>query len=146
MNALKLTDAIARNATLPNCGRNDIILWDGALTGFGLRVRQTSKGIGKTWVVQYRDALGATRRYILGTVAELNAARARDLAADKLLKVRGGDFPHLERAQRAKAAELREVRKVEIDPPDQPRGWAPLWSRPRRRVVRDGRSVRPVQP
>jgi integrase len=113
MSALKLTDAIARNATLPNCGRNDIILWDGALTGFGLRVRQTSKGIGKTWVVQYRDALGATRRYILGTVAELNAARARDVAADKLLKVRGGDFPHLERAQRAKAAELEQARAQE---------------------------------
>lgn len=101
---MKLTDSVVRSATLP-AGRNDMFIWDGAVTGFGLRVRATAKGVAKTFIVQYRDDLGLTRRYILGTTAELNTVKARELAADKMHAVRHGTMPHLERAQREQAAE-----------------------------------------
>jgi integrase len=102
--SMKLTDAIANRAALPR-GKSDIVLWDTAETGFGLRLRQTTKGISRNWLIQYRDDLGKNCRYTLGDLAHVNTSRARAMARDKLHGVRHGTMPHLEREQRAKAAE-----------------------------------------
>jgi hypothetical protein len=101
---MKLTDGIARTSALP-AGKQDIILWDSALTGFGLRVRRVAKGISKLWVIQYCDSLKATRRFIIGSVHEVSAAKARDVAANKLAGIRLGIYPHIEREQQRKQAE-----------------------------------------
>ena len=109
---MKLTDATVRAATLP-AGKTDVISVRRQLAGLGLRLRQTSKGVVKAFVIQYRDALGATRRYILGTDTEINSVKARELAADKLHGIRHGIYPHQERGQRQKAAEAERDRDRE---------------------------------
>ena len=41
-------------------GKSDVIFWDSSLPGFGLRIRAGGK---RTWVAQFRDGSGATRRH-----------------------------------------------------------------------------------
>jgi integrase len=108
---MKLTDSVARTEKLS--GKQDVILWDGALVGFGLRIRKVAKGIRKQWIVQYRDAARESRRFIIGTVEELSAAKARDIAADKLAGVRLGIYPHATREQQRKEAEHQRDRDAE---------------------------------
>jgi integrase len=108
----KLSDTIARTAALP-AGKTDLIIWDSVLVGFGLRVRKVAKGISKQWCVQYRDSLRDTRRFIIGSVSEMGAVKARDIAADQLANIRLGKFPHVEREQHRKEAERERDRAIE---------------------------------
>jgi integrase len=102
---MKLTDAVADKAGLPP-GKDDVILFDNRLQGFGLRLRRLAKGIQKSWIVQYRDAAGKSRRFLIGTTEEMKAAKARDIGADTLANIRHGTYPHLERTKaRALAVE-----------------------------------------
>ena len=75
-----LTKAAAKKLALP-AGKNDVIYWDSNLPGFGLRIRAGGK---RSWVAQFRDATGATRRSSLGSTDVLEADDAR-AAAKKLL-------------------------------------------------------------
>jgi integrase len=109
---MKLTDTVARTGALPP-GKQDHILWDTALTGFGLRIRKGSKGVRKRWIIQYRDALRGTRRYIIGTMDELGAAKARETAADLLAGIRLGTYPHAEREKERDRAEQERDRNAE---------------------------------
>jgi integrase len=110
---MKLTNDTARTEKLPE-GKTDHIVFDEQLPGFGLRVRLGAKGIKKTWVLQYRDAKRESRRFIIGTLEELNAAKARQIAADMLADIRRGIYPHAERQkERDLAAEtFEEVGKL----------------------------------
>src|SRR5262249_2931752 len=63
---------------------------DGAIKGFGIRVLPS--GVA-SYLVQYRNAAGATRRMALGRVGVLTPAKARDLAKAKLAEVAGGGDP-----------------------------------------------------
>jgi integrase len=96
---MKLTDVTARSATLP-AGKSDVVFWDDKLKGFGLRVRQAKAGVSKNWMIQYRDALGSERRFLIGPLHEVSAAKAREVAADKLHGIRHGAYPHNEREER----------------------------------------------
>jgi integrase len=101
---MNLTDRTARTAHLP-AGKTDTIIFDSRLPGLGLRIRAGGK---KTWVAQYR--FGATqRRFNIGTIDEINAAKARQAAADIFAKVRLGIDPQAERrTEIAKAGDLFE--------------------------------------
>jgi hypothetical protein len=101
---VKLTDTVARNATLSQ-GRTDIILFDDKLACFGLRVRQAKQGITRQFIVQYRDALQKDRRFIVGSVNEVSAAKARETAAKLIAGIRLGIYPHVEREKARKEAE-----------------------------------------
>jgi integrase len=107
-----LTDTVARTGVLPK-GKTDHIIWDDRLAGFGLRIRKGAKGVRKLWILQYRDALRDTRRYIIGTVDELGAAKARDTAADLLAGIRLGTYPHAERERERYQAEQERDRNAE---------------------------------
>ena len=108
----KLSDTIARTGALP-AGKQDHIIWDDKLAGFGLRIRQVAKGTSRLFIVQYRDSLQQTRRFIIGSVNEMGVAKARDIAADMLAGVRLGTFPHAERERQRKAAEHERDRANE---------------------------------
>jgi hypothetical protein len=87
-----LVDAIKANGA-------DQFIWDegkGALSGFGIRVQPS--GVA-SYLIQYRNAAGATRRLVLGRVGVITPTQARDLALAKLGEVVEGADPSEERHQ-----------------------------------------------
>src|SRR5690242_11199216 len=48
--------------------RQETFFWDGNLRGFGLRALKSGR---RTWVYQYRDVNGRTRRLALGDVSSV---------------------------------------------------------------------------
>jgi hypothetical protein len=109
---MKLTNETVRTIKLM-AGQGDLIVFDEKLSGFGFRVRRGSKGINQTWVIQYRDALRKSRRFIIGTLDELNAAKAREVAADMLANIRLGVYPHAEREKTRDLAEKERDKDTE---------------------------------
>jgi hypothetical protein len=80
--------------------------WDSELRGFGVRI--TSGGI-KTYVVQYRNEEGRTRRTPLGRCNVLTAEEARTAAKIKLGAVAAGEDPAQERKERRGAPTVGEI-------------------------------------
>jgi integrase len=74
--------------------RRDTFLWDGELRGFGVRVKPSGT---KTFIIQYRNLEGRTRRCVIGQYGVLTVEQARDLAQKKLAAVVDGADPSAER-------------------------------------------------
>ncbi len=100
----KLTEAMCRDAIVPT-GKAQIILWDGAVTGFGLRCLG---GGAKTWIYVYRGGGGGRKAVSqtlrLGSWPEVTADAARKAASRYAGVVAHGRDP---------AAERREERRRE---------------------------------
>src|SRR5690242_11886423 len=76
----------------------DRILFDADLPGFGVRVLPSG---AKTFIVQYRNAEGRTRRLALGAYGPLTVDEARKRALAQLREVEiGGDPSHARRDER----------------------------------------------
>lgn len=73
---------------------HDVFAWDSELRGFGIRVKPS--GV-KTFLIQYRNVEGRTRRLVLGQYGALAPEAARDLAREKLTAVAKGEDPSAER-------------------------------------------------
>lgn len=74
--------------------RRDTFLWDGELRGFGVRMKPSGT---KTFIIQYRNVEGRTRRCVIGQYGVLTVEQARDLAQKKLAAVIDGADPSAER-------------------------------------------------
>lgn len=72
----------------------EVFAWDSELRGFGLRVKPS--GV-KTYVIQYRNADGQTRRLVLGKHGVLTPEQARKSAVQKLAAAASGQDPSAER-------------------------------------------------
>ncbi|MDN3568961.1 tyrosine-type recombinase/integrase [Paeniroseomonas aquatica] len=107
--ALNLADRSVSAARCPE-GRKDVLLFDDALPGFGLRV--TSGGT-RTFIFQYRVE-AKVRRMVLGTFgAELTTAQARKKAESLRGQVRDARDPVAERrAVRIAAAKAEAAEKA----------------------------------
>jgi len=85
------------DALRPGQNGKDVFLWDagdGALKGFGIRMKPS--GVA-SYLVQYRNKEGRTRRLVIGKVGTLAPDEARRLAGDALrVAAKGGD-PSAER-------------------------------------------------
>src|SRR4051794_11559676 len=70
------TKAALRQMQCPS-GQAEKLFWDAACRGFGLRALQSGR---RSWVYQYRDLHGRTRRVALGDVSAVSLDVAREEA------------------------------------------------------------------
>jgi integrase len=84
----------------------DIFMWDTLLPGFGVRVLPSGR---KTYLIQYRDGHGRTRRYALGAHGVLTPEQARTLAREALARVRAGENPAQERQAARQAVTVAQL-------------------------------------
>src|SRR5450755_2215908 len=101
----KLTKRIVDAARASKNG-SDAVFWDDAVTGFGLRVK--ASGV-KSWLVQYRNAHGVSRRLTLGRAGVMTPDQARKEARQKLASVDRGQDPADESAQARKAKTVSQL-------------------------------------
>ena len=103
-----MTNKLIKTAVdqLPPAAAQDTFLWCGELRGFGLRVKPS--GI-KTFLIQYRNAHGQTRRYALGQYGRLTVEQARKQAMIKLAEVAQGRDPS---AARRSARQIKTVAEL----------------------------------
>jgi integrase len=104
---IRLTDANVRDAQLTE-GKQEEVIWDADVTGFGLRLR----GASKSFVVVYRPpGMGRDanpKRLKIGTPDTIpNVKEARRLAKETLGKVAGGADPVAERAAKREVSTAR---------------------------------------
>ena len=93
------------DALRPKPGR-DVFAWDTEMRGFGVRVKPS--GV-KTFLVQYRNAEGRTRRLVLGQYGTLTPEIARDIARQKLTAVAEGEDPSANRHAARASMTVNEI-------------------------------------
>jgi hypothetical protein len=92
----KITKRVVDSLRADGSGK-DVFVWDagdGALKGFGIRLKPS--GVG-SFLIQYRNAEGRTRRMVVGKIGTLTAEEARVIARDKLAAATKGADPSAER-------------------------------------------------
>jgi integrase len=84
----------------------DIFIWDGALLGFGLRIKPS--GV-RSYVYQYRNARGVSRRLTLGKHGRITLDQARSVAGDHAAAIARGEDPAETRKSDREAQSMREL-------------------------------------
>ena len=97
---MRLSRQTVSGLALPS-GRSELIVFDEALPGFGVRIRAGGK---RVWIAQYR--MGAKqRRVTIGSVQAIDPDEARRRAKEVLAHAQLGKDPQVDKAEaRAKAA------------------------------------------
>ncbi|WP_434053121.1 MAG: integrase arm-type DNA-binding domain-containing protein [Roseibium sp.] len=83
-----------------HAGEKEIMLWDGDLRGFGVRVKPSGT---KTYFIQYRNSRRRTRKFSIGQHGMLAPDEARKIARQLLAEVARGADPSAERKTRRDA-------------------------------------------
>jgi hypothetical protein len=84
----------------------DVFAWVTELRGFGVRAKPS--GV-KTFLIQYRNSEGRTRRLVLGQYGALTPENARHLARKKLTAVAEGADPSADRQGGRTGMSVKEV-------------------------------------
>jgi integrase len=86
--------------------RQEQLFWDPGCRGFGLRALRSGR---RSWIYQYRDEHGKTRRIVLGDVSALRLEDAREAARRMAANVAHGGNPSVERRKKRGAGTVLEV-------------------------------------
>jgi integrase len=104
-NASTFTKATVRKMRC-SPGQNESLFWDAGVRGFGMRTLHSGR---RSWIYQYRDEHGRTRRMVLGDVSAVSLETAREAARQKAANVAQGANPSVERKKRRTAGTVIEV-------------------------------------
>ena len=80
-----------------NSGKQEKFFWDAGCRGFGLRALRSGQ---RSWIYQYRDEHGRTRRIVLGDVSAVSLEDARTAARRTAASVAHGTNPSVERKKK----------------------------------------------
>lgn len=130
---MKFTKPAVAKLSLPE-GKSELIVFDDALPGFGLRLRAGGK---RVWIAQYRVGT-KQRRATIGSASVIDLDDARQRAREMLAHVQLGTDPHAER-------EAAKVRAAVTFGSELPRYLARAESRLRASSFRDVRRYLDVQ-
>lgn len=100
---MKLTK---RNVDRLVAGGKEVVAWDDEVPGFGLRVKPSG---AKSWIIQYRNTYGRSRRLTVGRVGRLTPEEARREAKQRLAAVDRGEDPAEDRAGTRKALTVSQL-------------------------------------
>ncbi|MBR0683840.1 site-specific integrase [Roseomonas eburnea] len=84
----------------------ETLAWDRELRGFGVQVMPSGL---KSFVIQYRNAEGRTRRSVLGRYGLMTVEEARKIAHEKLVAVSKGIDPAAEPSRDAEALTVADI-------------------------------------
>src|SRR6266404_6144089 len=98
------------DATKP--GRSEIFIWDDDLAGFGVRVKPNGL---KSFLIQYRNKNGRSRRLTIGRYGVLTPEEARDAAKIALAEVVQGFDPAERRARERQAVTIADLCRDYLD-------------------------------
>ena len=123
MSTFDLTPRLARES---KSNGKDTILFDKAVTGFGLRIHPLGR---KIWIVQARIE-GRSRRIVIARHGEMELAEARRRARDMLARIRAGENPADDIQRERETPTLREFADEYL------RRCEPHWKPSGRRTMR----------
>ena len=101
----KLTKRIV-DAAAPSGSTKQNYVWDSEIKGFGLRIAAKGR---KSFVFQYRNAQGRTRRLTLGAASQITAEQARGLARKAAAAVETGEDPAEARLEARRGLTVAEL-------------------------------------
>jgi len=99
------TKAAVRKMLCPP-GQSERFFWDASCRGLGIRALSSGR---RSWIFQYRDQHGRTRRIALGDVSVVSLDDAREEARRKAAGVAHGANPSVERKTRRTAGTALEL-------------------------------------
>lgn len=103
----RLTKSVVDSTKPSTVAGKRILVWDATVPGFGLVVFPS--GV-KSFVYQYRNAEGQSRRYTIGTLSDsLTCEQARTIAKDKANEVHNGQDPMGHKKNRREAWTVNQL-------------------------------------
>ena len=112
MGSYQVTKLTKRSVDAIQATDKDQLIWDSQLPGFGLRVKPSG---AKSFLVQYRNRAGRSKRFTLGRYGVLTPDEARRMARQHLVDIERGADPATERRQARVAPTMDELMTRYLD-------------------------------
>jgi integrase len=87
-------------------GQTESFFWDAGFHGFGIRALRSGR---RSWIFQYRDEHGRTRRIALGDASAVSLQEARTAAQRAAARIAHGGNPSVERKKKRTSGTVLEL-------------------------------------